>query len=120
MVAQDQSLVELWVLAESLLIPALQDAVIDEIDRISSYKLAIDSNAFSYVYKRTSEGSQLRRLCRDHCLAFCDTPSRKVKWPKEFLLDVLDAVLPVVSETSKSSFGPCKHLARYYVGDKSI
>src|ERR1700709_1263838 len=62
-------LIELWILADKLCIPNLQNNVIDKLANMSYRPLDIDSLAFETmkIYHGTSSGSQLRRFAVAQC-----------------------------------------------------
>ncbi|KAH6671126.1 hypothetical protein B0J14DRAFT_484605, partial [Halenospora varia] len=56
---EDLDLVELWVLAEKLLVPKLQDMVIDALEDIRMARGLVE-DCYKLVYERTNEDSVLR------------------------------------------------------------
>jgi hypothetical protein len=59
---EDMSLAELWVLADKLCVPALQNLIIDTIYKICITRDLATTPTFHYIYKNTESGSLLRRL----------------------------------------------------------
>ncbi|PMD39701.1 hypothetical protein L207DRAFT_583559 [Hyaloscypha variabilis F] len=60
-------LVRLWVLAEMLMLPRLQNLVVDELDSIQrDWKNSFPWRCLNYVYANTAEYSPLRRLILAH------------------------------------------------------
>jgi hypothetical protein len=65
---EDESLVELWVLADKLKVPKLQNAAIDSMERIRLLSGKIPSSyILNYAYQCTTENSPLRK----YVLAVC-------------------------------------------------
>ncbi|KUJ22796.1 uncharacterized protein LY89DRAFT_763279 [Mollisia scopiformis] len=64
------SLVELWILAEKLLIPELQNMVIREFYRLKLAAMIVPTSCFHAIYEDTVVGSPLRRLCVDICVVY--------------------------------------------------
>ncbi|CZR51104.1 uncharacterized protein PAC_00979 [Phialocephala subalpina] len=70
---EDKSLAELWVLAEKLSIPTLQNAAIEAITRIAVEHSCAPEATFDYVYNNTQgEESPLRRLLVRQCIEYTD------------------------------------------------
>jgi hypothetical protein len=86
---EDLALIQLWVLADKLLIPELQILVIDKIDDIREVTQATD--CLDYVCKNTSAGSPLRRWFVHQCATqlepgwFTEHPEH---FPQEMLIDL--------------------------------
>lgn len=91
---EDLSLSNLWVLADKLLIPRLQNLVIKTIEEIGEKlnEFATSSANLDYIYSNTAADSPLRRLIVHHCAT-----ELNIKWlskngdqfPKEMLLDII-------------------------------
>ncbi|KAH8767174.1 hypothetical protein F5882DRAFT_413414 [Hyaloscypha sp. PMI_1271] len=58
---EDLTLIQLWILADKLLIPELQNLVIDRIDDIREVTEVIPTDCLHSVYSNTSAGSPLSR-----------------------------------------------------------
>ena len=58
---EDLALVQLWILADQLIIPELQNLVIDKINEISDVTRKVPTALLDYVYANTSVKSPLRR-----------------------------------------------------------
>ncbi|KUJ22800.1 uncharacterized protein LY89DRAFT_728914 [Mollisia scopiformis] len=102
---KDIVLVKLWVLADKLVIPSLQNKVIDEIEetRRSTRKVAVYS--LSYVCRNTSRDSPLRRLFLAQCAGHLKTSSfasDPLNYPQDFLIQLVmllkDGMTPEVKE----------------------
>lgn len=88
---------EVWVLADKLLIPRLQNAAALEIATQTFKSGKIPTWSLNYVYKNTGQGSPLRSLFIRLCApALCDRQlpgfyTRNAdKFPKEMLLELAD------------------------------
>lgn len=66
---EDLALIQLWILADKLLIPELQNLVTGRIDSIRRITQAIPTGCLQSVYKDTSAGSPLRRWFVHQCAA---------------------------------------------------
>ncbi|KAF4629915.1 hypothetical protein G7Y89_g8235 [Cudoniella acicularis] len=64
----DMALIQLWVLADRLLIPKIQDMVMLELLKIKYGPIRVaTTNWINYAYQHTAEQSPLRRLALAHC-----------------------------------------------------
>ena len=89
---QMQALCSLWVLADKLIIPALQDAVVEKIDVERRRENLFPTSCLCYVYQNTAVGSPLRKLMLTYCAYggfatsfYTDNPGQ---FPKEMLLEL--------------------------------
>jgi hypothetical protein len=100
------SLLQLWVLAETLMVPQLQDAVMNEFNIIRRTCDGAFASRLNYIYENTSEESLLRSFVVQvvawssemDCQRFPDL------YPKEFLLDlvtVYHTAVPARTQTKK-------------------
>ena len=64
---EDLMLVELWVLADKLLIPQLQNQVIIEIEALRIRFRTTCTKSLRYVYENTPVGCPLRKLLVQQC-----------------------------------------------------
>jgi hypothetical protein len=95
-VSQDMSLVELWILAEKLLIPALQNLVAKGIEQCRLQANAISTTSLHYVYEKTERGSLLRRLMVDICFSHLRITSYLThpdRYPQEMLIELVTVFL---------------------------
>ncbi|RDW64197.1 hypothetical protein BP5796_10699 [Coleophoma crateriformis] len=87
---EDRALVALWALADRLLIPSLQNIIVDKIEQMPAIFNTMPL-IYKSIYEQTYEGSALRRLIVD---LFChEMPSSCWKaharhYPHEMLIDV--------------------------------
>jgi BTB/POZ domain len=65
--AEDKSLVELWVLADRLGMPRLKNFVLKAIYDISEKWFAMSASTFSYIYEHTAPDSLLRQYTVASC-----------------------------------------------------
>ena len=81
----------LWVLAEKLLIPSLQNLTIDSIEQYRKDEKVILGPSIKYIYSNTSTGSPLRKLLVDQCAssvmrtAYSENPEI---YPQEMLIEL--------------------------------
>ncbi|TAQ88742.1 hypothetical protein B7494_g2906 [Chlorociboria aeruginascens] len=91
----DIDLVYLWVLADKLFLPGLQNLAIDAIRQRLDETKSIPSSTFEKLYELTSTESPLRRLAVDQCVCYSvDTTFKRVPsdYPHEMLIDIATAM----------------------------
>jgi hypothetical protein len=88
---EDLALVQLWILADKLIIPELQNLVIKKIDEICEVTEIIPTAVLDSVYEKTSVESPLRRWFFYQCSTqlesdwFTEHPEH---FPQEMLIDM--------------------------------
>lgn len=114
---QDRSLVELWVLAEKLIIPQLQNHVVEAIENRCKWSSLISIPSLHYVYSNTSKGSPLPRLFVDQCtyLTVGEFAERPNEFPKERLIGLLTAMSKGFPAGTKKKLLPRQDMSRYKV-----
>jgi hypothetical protein len=117
----DQLLVELWVLADKLLIPSLQNAVIQELEKLRAFHKTTSTKFLHYVYDKTGPGSPLRRLFVHWC-AFnvaSDWFSKKPgHFPQEMLIDLVQLLSESSSEDWKTQMSERRNMADFEVEEE--
>ncbi|CZT09925.1 uncharacterized protein RCO7_02246 [Rhynchosporium graminicola] len=113
------TLVELWVLADMLLMPSLQNAIIDVMMKIYYQDADFPAYICEYVYQHTEKDSALRRLLVKQCTLFGEDAETleklAIQLPKEMLVDVyVSQILLVPGYMSSEIF-----LSKYYVSEES-
>ena len=88
------ALSNLWVLADKLLIPRLQNLVINSIDKIRHKlnEIATSSANLNDIYSNSTPNSPLRRLIEHHCATELDIEwysEEGDQFPKKMLLDII-------------------------------
>jgi hypothetical protein len=87
-----QALCSLWVLADKLIIAALQNAVIEKINAISLRDSIIPTFCIQYIYQNTAVRSPLRQLMLTYCayssFATSYYTDNSHQFPKEMLLEL--------------------------------
>jgi len=91
--AEDMSLVELWVLADKVGMPALQDSALEAIHNICDMPPGyIPNHTFHYIFENTSHGSPLREYTIATCLEYGSSvllsEQQEVDFPRAFLLEL--------------------------------
>lgn len=84
-------MVQLWVVAEELLIPKVQNVVIDQLEEANQCRPTVD--AVDYVYASTAVDSHLRKLLAHHFAwsgADYNGAERMTPRPQEFLFDLIE------------------------------
>ena len=89
---ENNSLAELWVLADKLGIPQLQNVTIETMHQIKAKRNLIPTQTAQYIYNNTSPTSALRRYIVELCAislsatSFANSPDR---FPHEMLIDMV-------------------------------
>jgi hypothetical protein len=89
---ENNSLAELWVLADKLGIPQLQNVAIETMHQIYTKVQLIPTNTAQYIYNNTNPTSALRRYIVELCAislspkSFSNNPDR---FPHEMLIDMV-------------------------------
>ncbi|KAL2072758.1 hypothetical protein VTL71DRAFT_12101 [Oculimacula yallundae] len=116
---QDRALAQLWVLADKLLIPRLQNAVIDEIVRIKQHTNFATTKEIKYVFDNTAPSSCLRRLYVDSCIKNCIPNTKHIgdsaRFPKELLIEMVVRFTELLEDTKRRSIDPCQNVTLYHV-----
>jgi len=118
------ALLELWVLAEKLLIPTLQNMAIIEYHKNVTESGAIPITKFGYIYENTSAGSPLRLLVVDQCAGgltttcYAEQPSY---FPHEMLIDIVTRYSALTHEDKQSlaKLNPDSGFAKFLVQETS-
>ncbi|KAE8446885.1 hypothetical protein EG329_011516 [Mollisiaceae sp. DMI_Dod_QoI] len=93
--AEAMTLVQLWVLADKLLMPKLQNMLIREIDKARKTTKIIPTCCFQYVWENTAEESPLRILFIHECAMHIDSGWNKKllsTFPHEMLQELIIAM----------------------------
>jgi hypothetical protein len=115
---ENLALSNLWVLADKLLIPRLQNLVINSIDKIRQKQnmIAGSSANLNYIYSNTTPESQLRRLIVHHCATNLSIGTFSTSgdiFPKEMLLDIITFLAN--SHPTRSSLASKRDMKDYEV-----
>jgi len=122
-VAEDQTfkasaLPILWVLAEKLLIPSLQNLTIDSIEQYRKDKKVILGPSIKYIYSNTSAGSPLRKLLVDQCAssvirtAFSENPQY---YPQEMLIELAGVMRGMITDNKQPP--AIRDMAQFHVNE---
>ena len=85
------ALTRLWVLAEKILIPHLQNQVLTNFDEYRKSIHNISTSEIPFIYENTKVGSPLRILIVNHCAWHIQSSvfqNHPAHFPKEMLLDL--------------------------------
>lgn len=92
---EDHSLAELWVLADKLLLPRLQNLCIQMIEGVRKQIDVVATPTLKYIWENTASDSPLRRLMLDQCLGL--TPRtftlNSNEYPQEMLIQLVELLL---------------------------
>jgi hypothetical protein len=89
---EDLLLAKLWVLADKLLLPQLQNQVLDRVQEICEAAGRMPIGCLHYVYNNTPPGSLLRRWCVYECVSWLDEnwlADHPDQFPHEILIDLI-------------------------------
>ncbi|CZR51148.1 uncharacterized protein PAC_01023 [Phialocephala subalpina] len=114
----DKMLIELWVLADKLLIPPLQNSIVQELERQRKRFKATSTSCINYVYEKTAPGSPLRRLFVSWCawnVARSRFEDRPEHFPKEMLLDLVQLLAQRVPTSTKEALAKERDMKEFEV-----
>lgn len=86
---EDMTMACLWVLAENLKMPVLQNILIDRIDRITNECHTIPCSTYHYIYRSTKSESLLRKYTMDSAIRYIDVKTlrdREAEIPRPLLV----------------------------------
>jgi hypothetical protein len=109
-----RNLIRLWVLAERLLIPSLQNLAIDTIEIFRRKHNAIWTDMFKYVWGNTAANSPLRRLFIQQCvwnLSKEGFSSSRI----HFTTDMLVELCSEFREITLKQTAPPRNMANFHV-----
>lgn len=118
--AEDKTLVEVWVLADRLLMPKLQNLAIREMGRMRQQSTFWSLSACTLAYAKTQDGSALRRYLVDsHILEKNLNKSHEKKFPKEMLMDmVLRTLNSGLPNSIKDKLRAANHMEEFEVPEE--
>jgi len=118
-------MIDLWILAERLIVPILQNEVIDALSRLSVRSGGIEKEKMLYVYRNTHPGSPLRRFFQDleirertkEILKELEAPGSEDHFSEEFEEDFYGARKRYLEELDllNTKFMDADTLSSYYV-----
>lgn len=101
--SEDLVLIQLWVLADKLLVPELQNLVLDKIDEIREVTQVIPTECLNYAYQNTSSDSPLRRWFVHQCVTQLE-PEWFTEHPEHFPHEMLIELAATCSENLPGEF----------------
>ncbi|TVY50522.1 hypothetical protein LCER1_G005361 [Lachnellula cervina] len=116
----DLPLIQLYMLADKLLIPRLQNTIIQVMHQHVRENTLTSINALDYVYENTKMGSLLRRFILDLCACYMDPEhysTNPEKVPKQMLLE-LDAAYATKFKVVEAEKGMGTNWCQYQVPEK--
>lgn len=102
---EDMCLVNLWVLADKLLIPQLQNMTLGALVKICGKAQGLATHCLEYVCANTSKDSGLRRWFVHRC-AFRIESNSFLEHPEEYPHQLLLEIVATLSEWSKGKTRP--------------
>lgn len=115
-----QELVYLYVIADHLLIPKLQNQVLEKINGVVGESKELPTAIFGYVYANTTDGHALRRLIVDLYIQYAGKieVENEQEFPHEMLIDMFNAAFDKNSrKTAKFSKDKMK---KYLISEEEI
>jgi hypothetical protein len=109
---EDLALAKLWVLADKLLLPRLQNQVIEKMEEIRTALNELPTSCATYIYEKTAAGSPLRRWLVHVCAGWLDQEyfaSNAGQFPHEMLMDMALFWRGWAEERSKAEFSKWKN-----------
>ena len=97
-------LVKVWITADYLQIPRLQNSVVDEIEQLRAGYNLIPVAALCQVYKHLPSQAALRKLIFEQCWRFCATAALAFANDQDIFLGSACGIISL--QTSSRSFPP--------------
>ncbi len=120
---EGQVMVELWILAEKLLVPSLQNAVVLGLEERRKNTHMIHSQCCTYVWEHTSKDSPLRQLFL-HQLAGGYTAAHFRRWintgkfvPQEMVLELLALFAGNIRDEEKGNLRVAMNMEKVMVAE---
>lgn len=103
-----ECLTRLWVLSDNLLVPRLQDIVIEHLLTLTEVRPEAILPQIPYIYHNTACDSPLRRVAVERCAWGINAPTSyrdiEANLPKEFFIDLVDIFGSVVPIRARKSY----------------
>ncbi|KAE8446884.1 hypothetical protein EG329_011515 [Mollisiaceae sp. DMI_Dod_QoI] len=119
---EDITLVELWVLADKLLLPRLQNTIVEEMQRLREQLRLAPINCYALAYEKTQEGSPLRRFLVDSSVGSSMQKPEFYEcieqFPKEMLMDMFIVGKAALPSAARKALRPEKGMAKYKVPEE--
>lgn len=105
-VTQNTALFQLWVLADKMLIPRLQNMVMDKIDELARYTRLTPTSHVRYTWKNTQYGSPLRAwYLKEYAYEFkrkyLDEVKLRKRCPSEMLAELAVLLLQSMPDSAR-------------------
>ena len=118
---ETKALCSLWVLADKLIIPALQNAAIEEINAVTLRDDRIPTRCLRYVYENTAMRSPLRQLMLTYLayggLATSYYTDKAHLFPKELLPELTALLIDGFPHGHAAKRLPKKNMSRFKVSE---
>lgn len=85
-------LIDLWILADTILAPRLQNHTLEAIDEARVAYRRIPRLLFHQIYNGTSQGSMLRRYLIDYCVNSPRETAEVDNHPPQLLVDIINEI----------------------------
>lgn len=110
-------LCQLWVLADRLQLPRLQNLAIDQLHRESRREYSVSTEPLHYIYNNTAVGSPLRQIFIHKCALDMAPRGWRMKYSKSYPQEFLFGVLACMSEQlgDQNAFTENHSMKEYHV-----
>lgn len=115
--SQQHSLCELWVLADKMLIPRLQNHVLEQINEVAIQTCWTPIDSINYVWENTDEDSKLRRWFLRRCERHVSHSNFDDVNDKRFPRDTLHQLVKALFQSQIAESKPSPVISEYYVAD---
>lgn len=106
-------------LADKLLIPRLQNTIIEEMQRVREQIHQLPRACYAIAYEKTQDGSPLRKFLVDSCIGSSSTceslKTIRMLLPKEMCMDLFLAAKAAIPSELRKILRPETDMAKYKV-----
>ena len=112
-----RELLDAWSLADYLLVPRLQNYIVDMMQARYKKRWIAPTTQFSYFYENTQKGSPMRKFMVDLCVwRWYDESSKYLKYENSFPPEMtMDLLVALARRVAKEDENPFKIAGHYHV-----
>ena len=111
-----KDLTNLWILADEFLIPVLQNMCVEALNEQCAKPEYLPTDLFGHLYENTKEGSPLRKLFVDMCIAHEKEIKVEDNYPPRMLVDIANASKE--AKATKATKLPKDRIKKYLVSEE--
>ena len=111
-------LIEVWFLADAILVPSLQNKALLAINEHRQKAAQFITQDFHRIYERTDKENLLRKFLIDQCAAALKEIANPQNFPHEMLVDLYAAAIRVRNISVDPTFSPSK-MAKYFRSEEA-